>query len=121
MQNLMVEQIITLHKAIIQTDGGDNRLLSEASLHQVVFRANLIHDVIPRAAFVFYSLVAYPAFREGNRRLAREMATNILGSGGYCISPADETKLDQLEEGILSFTSELQESEAWFTSHARKQ
>jgi prophage maintenance system killer protein len=120
MQDLLVDQIITLHKIIITRDGGDGRLLSEGNLHQLVFRANLIPGTLPRAAFVFYSLVAYPAFREGNKRTARELAGRILADEGYRIGQADETQICQLAEGILAFTKELQDIEAWLADHAHK-
>jgi prophage maintenance system killer protein len=120
MQDIRVDQVIAVHAAIIEREGGDNRLLSEGNLHQMVFRANLIHDAVPRAAFVLYSTVAYPAFREGNSRLARKLATQILADGGYGIDPADEEQIDRLEEGILSFTTELQDIGDWLTRHARK-
>jgi prophage maintenance system killer protein len=121
MQDLLVDQIITIHEAIIARDGGDGRLLSEGNLYQVVFQANLMADTIPRAAFTLYYFAAYPAFREGNRRVARELAAQILASGGYDIDPADETQIDQMWEGVLSFTTELQDIETWLTTHARKQ
>jgi prophage maintenance system killer protein len=120
MQDLLIEQIIALHGVIIARDGGDGRLLSEGNLHQMVFRANLMPDTLQRAAFVFFFLIAYPAFREGNKRAARELAARILTEGGYSISPAEEMQLKQMIESILSFTTELQDIEVWFSAHARK-
>jgi len=121
MQDLVVEQIIGLHTTIIARDGGDNRLLSEGNLHQLVFRANLITESVPRAAFAFYSLVAYPAFREGNETIAWDLAAGILAEGGYCIDQADEMQISHLAKGILSFTTELEDVDAWLTTHARNQ
>jgi prophage maintenance system killer protein len=120
MKDLVVDQIIAVHASVIARDGGDNRLLSEGNLHQLVFRANLISDTIPRAAFVLYSLVAYPAFREGNKRAAQELTIRILAEDGYTMDSADETQICRLGEGILAFTTELQDIEDWLKSHTRK-
>jgi hypothetical protein len=121
MQDLAVDPVITLHGAIIARDGGDGRHLSEGNLHQLVFRANLIPEPIPRAAFVFYALIAYPAFREGNEAVARELAAQILEGGGYRWDTDDNGELAMLGEGILAFTVELEDAGAWFQAHARKQ
>ncbi|MDO9034816.1 MAG: Fic family protein, partial [Methanoregula sp.] len=75
---LTVELVIAFHKQVMKTDGGDDRLLSEANLHQMVFSANRIDDIYQRAALAFFSLVAYPAFRDGNSRTARLVAEMIL-------------------------------------------
>jgi hypothetical protein len=121
MQDLAVDQIITLHSAIIARDGVDGRLLSEGNLHQLVFRANLIPDPVQRAAFAFYALIAYPAFREGNEAVARELAARILAGRGYRWNPDDNGDLALLAEGILAFTVELEDAGEWFRTHARNQ
>lgn len=119
MQELTVEEIVALHAGIIARDGGDNRIISEANLHQLVFRANLIGDPLPRAALVLYSLVAYPAFREGNERAALALATRILANEGYTISAKDAADFGRLAEGVRAFTAEPEEIEAWLTVHAK--
>jgi hypothetical protein len=121
MQDLAVDQIINLHDAIIARDGGDGRLLSEGNLHQLVFRANLIPDPVQCAAFAFYSLIAYPAFLEGNETLALEIASRIIMEGGYRWDPVDDGALGQIAEGITAFFVELEDTSAWFQAHARKE
>lgn len=120
MQDLTVDQILTLHDAIISRDGGDSRLLSEGNIYQMVFRANLLPEVIPRAAFCFYSLVAYPPFREGNVRIAGELATQILNNEGYEIIPAENDQFTRLAEGINLFTTEQEDIETWLLAHVKK-
>jgi hypothetical protein len=120
MQDLSVDRIIATHGRIIARDGGDGRLLSEGNLHQLTFRANLIPSEVPRAAFAFYSLIAYPAFREGNEKTAQELAAGILIDGGYSIDPTDEEALVRLGKDILGFTAELEDAEAWYRSHTKK-
>jgi prophage maintenance system killer protein len=120
MPEISVDQVITLHAAIIAKEGGDRRILSEGNLYQMVFRANLIPDTLSRAAFILYSLAAYPAFREGNKPVAWELAIQVLADGGYSIDPSDSAHLDRMVEGILSFTTEIEDIEAWMSAHARK-
>jgi len=119
MQDLSVDRIIALHAAIITRDGGDSRIISEANLHQLVFRANLISDPLPRAALALYSLAAYPAFREGNIRAAQELAEEILTDGGYALDTGDEEPFGRLAEGVVAFTVEPEEIESWLAAHAR--
>lgn len=116
---LTVELVIAFHKQVMKTDGGDDRLLSEANLHQMVFSANRIDDIYQRAALAFFSLVAYPAFRDGNSRTAQRVAEMILKHNGYTYidSDADMTALIQ---GILSFTVEREDVEEWLRSHYKK-
>ena len=120
MHDLAVERIIAVHAAIIARDGGDSRIISEANLHQLVFRANLIPDPIPRAALLFYTLAAYPAFREGNKRTAQELAEEILAEGGYSLDTADEEPFARLAEGIAAFTVEPEDIDSYLAAHARK-
>ena len=121
MRDLTVEQIVALHAAIIARDGGDNRIISEPNLHQLVFRANLIADPISRTALALFSLVTYPAFREGNEKAALELATQILAGEGYCIPLKHASELARLAEGILTFTVEPEEIGAWIAAHAKKE
>ncbi len=119
MQDLALETILALHAGIMAECGGDDRLLSEGNLHQLVFRANLMDDLHGRAAFVFWSLCAFPAFREGNRRTARRLAETILASGGDQIDlPCEE--LRRLAQGIETFTVETGDVEQFLRSHSRK-
>lgn len=120
MQDLTVDRIIALHDAIIARDGGDGRILSEGNLHQLVFRVNLLLEIIPRAAFCFYSLVAYPAFREGNIQAAEELAIQLLAEGGYGIDLPERNGFIRLAEGINAFTTELEDVETWLFAHAKK-
>ncbi|MCK9579575.1 MAG: hypothetical protein M0Q92_03880 [Methanoregula sp.] len=120
MQDLTVDRIIAVHAEVIARDGGDSRIISEANLHELVFRVNLLTDPIPRAALTLFSLVAYPAFREGNERIAQELAARILEEGRYVISIENSGELSRLAEGITAFTVEPEDIEAWFAAHAKK-
>ena len=119
MEDLTVELVITVHTRISEGGGGDSRIISEANLHQLVFRANLIPACVPRAAFIFYSLCAYPAFREGNSGTALAVTEQVLASGGYRIT-GETTGIMALAEGILAFTAEPEEIEDWLCTNTEK-
>ena len=121
MQDLSVDQVIALHAAIIARDGGDGRIISEANLHELVFRANLTPDPVDRAALALWSLVAYPAFREGNCRTAQKLAIGILAQEGYRIAGEDAAELEHLVRGIATFVTEPEDITAWLKTHAGKE
>jgi len=100
MNDLTVEQVIAFHKQVMKTDDGDDRLLSEAGLHQMVFSANRIEDIYPVAALAFFSLVAYPAFREGNSRTAQLMADMILNHNGCTLKDGDADMTPLVQRGL---------------------
>ena len=119
MDDLTVEQVIAVHEQVMKTDGGDARLLSEARLHQMVFSANRTGDVHHRAALAFFSLCAYPAFRDGNKRTALLLARTILSRNGYLLEHEGDG-MAGLMHGIASFTVEEADIEEWLRSHSHK-
>jgi hypothetical protein len=119
MEDLSVEGIILTHDRIVAEKGGDRRILSEANLLQLVFRANLIPEPASRAAFIFYSLCAFPAFREENTGTALAVTEQILVSGGYRIT-GEKSRILPLAEGILAFTTEPEDVELWLYNNLQK-
>ena len=119
MQDLTVEQVKAIHTRVMGEVKGDCRVLSEANLHQMVFHANLIPDCVPRAAFIFYSLCAYPAFREGNSAAALAATEQVLATGGYRIT-GEMAGIMVLAEGILAFTTEPEEIEQWLYNNVQE-
>jgi death-on-curing family protein len=119
MDELTAESIIALHTGIIERDGGDARLLSEASLHQMVFQANLMDTAFRRAACALYWLCSYPVFREGNRRTALLATGIVLASEGY-EADLEGRDMIQLTEGIGSFAIGMDDVEDWLCTHSRR-
>jgi len=112
MHDLTVEQVLAIHAGIMMRDGGDNRVLSEANLHQVIFQANLLADPPARAATAIYMLCAYPAFREGNKRTAQTVAERVLAEGGFSL-PGNDPRCFALMQGVMDFTVEIDEIEQY--------
>jgi hypothetical protein len=119
MEDLSVEGIILTHDRIVAENRGDRRILSEANILQLVFRANLIPELVPRAAFIFYSLCAFPAFREENTGTALAVTEQVLAYGGYQIT-GEKSRILLLVEGILTFTTEPEDIELWLYNNIQK-
>ncbi len=120
MKDLQADEIIALHRARAGREGFDSRVISEANLLQLVFLANRIEEVVPRAAFTFFTLVAYPVFREGNETTAMELSLAVLDGEQYGIDPADTGDLAILAAKITAFAAEPEDAGAWFAAHARR-
>jgi prophage maintenance system killer protein len=119
MDDLTVDNIITIHSGLIEQQGGDSRILSEANLHQMVFQVNLSADVFHKAAFVFFSFCAYPAFCEKNVETAQRIIGKILDTEGYWIDPENK-ELPDLVHGVESFSLEIEDLEDWLHRNAKK-
>jgi prophage maintenance system killer protein len=119
MEDLTAEQVEIIHDRIMAEEKGDCRVLSEPNLYQMVFRANLIPECVPRAAFAFYSLCAYPAFCEGNSKTALAVTEQVLSQGGYRI-PGKNDGIMALAEGIIAFTTEPEEIEQWLCDNVQE-
>jgi death on curing protein len=99
--DLTVEKIIGIHDEIIaQYDGADG-VLSESTLHFMIYRVNKIRDIFRRSALVLDAIGSQHPFVNGNKRTALVVAENVLGQEGYYIA-ADE---DTIVEFMLAVTS----------------
>jgi prophage maintenance system killer protein len=117
MQELTLELITEFHRRVLMDKQADLRIVSEGNLHQLVFQANLTDDPFSRAAIAFWSLCAYPAFREGNRRTAYHLMEKILKSAGYRVElPCTEIRV--MMRGIDAFTVETEDVERVFRNSA---
>ncbi len=113
MRDITLDTITELHTRILATEGGDSRVVSEGNLLQIVFQANLTKDPVSRAVSIFWSLCAYPVFREGNRRTAYRLAETILSEAGLLATlPCGEARA--LIQGIEMFTVEPDDVEQAF-------
>ncbi|PKG32942.1 MAG: hypothetical protein CW742_05490 [Methanoregula sp.] len=117
MQDVSLELIVNIHRNVLADSQADLRIVSEGNLHQLVFQANLTDNPFSRAALVFWSLCAYPAFREGNRRTAHRLAEKILDSAGCRVDlPCPDVRA--LVQGIDAFTVEPEDVERAFRRSA---
>ncbi len=116
MTDLTFEQVISIHDTVIAKTGDDQRLLSVANLHQIVFLAGRCEDPIQKAACFLFSITAYPPFRDGNKRTALLVADTVLSEEGIGRDP-DNEGIFELMRGISAFTVEPEDIEDWLRKH----
>jgi prophage maintenance system killer protein len=112
MEDLTVERVAAIHARVAEEECTDVRVLSEATIHQMVFHANLIPVCVQRAAFVFWSLCAFPAFRGGNTGTALAVSQEVLAAGGLRIT-GDPAGMMAWADAIHAFVAEPEEIEQW--------
>jgi len=118
MSGLTVEKIIEIHDEIIVKFGGANGVLSESTLHFMVFRVNKIKDIFRRAAIVLHAIGSQHPFIDGNKRTALVVAENVLGQQGYYIAVDDETIVEFML-AVASYKFEPADIEQWLKKHVK--
>jgi prophage maintenance system killer protein len=119
MEEITVRKVLEIHDRIVAETGGDKRILSEASLYQFILQVNLIHECIPQAAHILFSLCTYPVFREKNTETAFILAESVLASGGYRIC-GTTAEMTALAEAILGYSVEIEDIEGWLCRNIKK-
>ena len=112
MSDLTVEKIVEIHDEIILRYDGAQGVLSEATLHFMVFRANRTEDTFTRAAIILHAIGSQHPFMDGNKRTALIVAENVLGQSGFFIA-ADEDSIVQFMLEVASYTHDPDEIEQW--------
>jgi death-on-curing protein len=118
MSDLTVEKIIEIHDEIILKFDGAHGILSESTLHFMVFRVNKIKDIFTRAATVLHAIGSQHPFIDGNKRTALVVAENVLGKRGYYIA-ADEDTIVEFMLAVASYKCEPSDIEQWLKDHVK--
>ena len=119
MIHLTVEKIIEIHDEIILKYDGANGILSESTLHYLVFSVNKIRDIFERAAAILHAIGSQHPFVDGNKRTALVVAENILGQRGYYIA-ADEDTIVEFLLAVESYKCEPADIERWLKDHVKE-
>ena len=119
MDDFTFEKVMDIHRAVMEKSGGDLRLLSEANLHELVFRVNCTGNTLAKASGAAFLVAAFPPFRDGNKRTARGIMDFILSRDGYVIVGSEE-ELSALISGVVSFAVEQEDIDAWLSTNAQK-
>jgi death-on-curing protein len=119
MSYLTVEKIIEIHDEIIRQFDGAQGILSESTLHFMIFRVNKFRDIFRRAAVVLHAIGSQHPFVDGNKRTALVVAENVLGQQGYYIA-ADEDTIVEFMLQVASYKLTPLSIEKWLKDHVRK-
>jgi death-on-curing protein len=118
MSDLTVEKIIEIHDEIILKFDGAHGILSESTIHFMVYRINKTKDIFRRAATALHAIGSQHPFVDGNKRTALVVAENVLGQEGYYIA-ADEDSIVEFMLSVASYKSEPDEIEQWLRMHVK--
>ncbi len=118
MSDLTVEKIIEIHDEIILKFDGATGVLSESTLHFMVFRINKTRNIFRKAAIALHAIGSQHPFIDGNKRTALVVAENVLGQQGYYIA-ADEDIIVDFMLAVASYKSEPDEIEQWLREHVK--
>jgi len=119
MSDLTVEKIIEIHDEVIHKFDGAHGILSESTLHYMVFRANKTRDIFKRAAIVLHAIGSQHPFVDGNKRTALVVAENVLGHRGYYIA-ADEDAIVEFMLAVASYKCEPADIIKWLKDHVKE-
>jgi death-on-curing protein len=118
MADLTVEKIIQIHDEIIKKYDGADGVLSESTLHFMVFRFNKIEDIFRKAAVILHAIGSEHPFFDGNKRTALVVTEIVLGQKGYYIA-ADEDEIAGFMLAVASYTREPAAIEHWLREHVK--
>ena len=113
-----LKKFIEIHDEIILKFDGAHGILSESTLHFMVFRVNKIKNLIKRAATILHAIGSQHQFIDGNKRTALIVAENLLGQQGYYIA-ADEDTIVEFMLAVASYKMEPADIEQWLKDHIK--
>lgn len=127
MNYLYPNQILYLHKRLVQVSGGSPGVRDQGLLESAVYRpqasfggSDLYPDVFSKAAALGHSIVKNHPFVDGNKRTGFEAMRLFLRINGWDLRAAEDRKF----RFILQIASDPQTDEhriaEWLKRHSRK-
>ncbi|MFY9224808.1 MAG: type II toxin-antitoxin system death-on-curing family toxin [Blastocatellia bacterium] len=120
MKYLSIDEVLLIHRKIIEQSGGMPGLLNEGALESAIAQPQMTFDGIDlyltiseKASALGYSLINNHPFQDGNKRIGHAAMEIFLILNGYEINPL--ASVDEQEQIILKVAaSEMKREE--FTS-----
>ncbi len=119
MEHITVEKIIEIHDEVILHYEGTSGILSESTLHYLVYRLNRNRRIFRRAALALHAIGSQRPFIDGNKRTALIVAEHILGNEGLYLAVGDDQVVEFML-GVASYRSGPDEIETWIQNNAEK-
>lgn len=124
MKYLSINEVLLVHKKIIEQSGGMQGLLNEGALESAVAQPQMTFDgidlyptITEKASALGYSLINNHPFQDGNKRIGHAAMEIFFILNGYEINPL--ISIDEQESVILKVAaSEMNREE--FTSWLRQ-
>ena len=126
MKKFSKEDIILLHKLLIEQYGGDNRIrdlelldLSINSPYQTFDGKYLYDGVVKKVVHLCYSLVMNHPFVDGNKRIGAHCLVILLDANNYALSYSQDELIDTII-GIASSNLSEKDLLVWVENHIKK-
>ncbi len=120
---LTIEQILALHRKIIQQSDGASGVRDAAALaaavsapFQTFQRKELFPSAIEKIARISYGLVVNHAFIDGNKRIGALVMQILLQENGYRLI-LHRHELSDIFISIASGETKYQDFTAWMSAH----
>ena len=120
------EDVIAIHRRVVQTSGGLDGLRDRDGLEAAIAAPlqtfggeELFPTDIEKIASLGYGLAANHVFIDGNKRIGAMMTQLLLQWNGYHLS-LREGELAEMFISIADGTSDLQDLRLWIQNHLKK-
>lgn len=127
MDYLSQDEVLTLHRRIIETSGGSDGVRDCNGLESAIAQPRMTfggQDLYPtvgeKAAALCFSLVRNHPFVDGNKRVGHFAMEKFLFLNGYTIDAPVDIQ-EQLILGIASGDVSREQLVEWLTAHIREQ
>ena len=123
MKYLTTDQVVRLHKVLIETSGGSSGIRDEGMLDSAVKLplqtfddCELFPSILDKATRLAYSLIKNHPFVDGNKRIATHAMLIFLSLNGMMLSYEDEELIDII---LKVASSQANESDLyqWIDKH----
>ena len=108
MYYISIDEVLVLHRRIIETSGGSMGLLNRSALESAIVQPSMTFDgqdlyptVIEKAAALCFSLIQNHPFIDGNKRVGHAAMEAFLILNGYEIDAAVDIQ-EQIILGVAS-------------------
>lgn len=127
MNYLYPNQLLFLHKRVIEASGGSQGVRDQGLPESAVYRpqasfagADLYPDLFSKAAALGHSLIKNHPFVDGNKRTGFESMRLFLRMNGFDLKAGEDQKYDFIMK--IASSSELAEHQIaeWLRSRSRK-
>lgn len=124
MEYLTLEEVLVIHRRVIQRTGGSGGLRDLGLLESAVARLQasfgeeeLYPDLWSKAAALMHSLVKNHPFVDGNKRTAITATGIFLALNGHSLTASNEDVVDFTEQAATG-RIELEAMAAWLEAHS---
>ncbi|PIP83847.1 MAG: type II toxin-antitoxin system death-on-curing family toxin [Elusimicrobia bacterium CG_4_9_14_3_um_filter_62_55] len=126
MNYLYPNQVIFLHKRVVEVSGGSHGVRDQGLLESAVYRpqaafggADLYPDLFAKAGALGHSIIKNHPFVDGNKRTGLESMRLMLRMNGFDLRAGENQKFDFVMK-VSSGGTDEHEIAQWLKAHSRK-